>query len=46
MIGWELGGRSDLLPDIDDDEMDNVMGPVDTHSQESNDNERKFKVVA
>ena len=24
MIGWELGGRPDLLPDIDDDEMDTL----------------------
>ena len=29
MIGWELGPRPDLLPDNEDDEMDNLLRPVD-----------------
>ena len=29
MIGWDLGGRPDLLPVNEDDGMDNEMGPAD-----------------
>ena len=29
MIGWDLGGRPDLLPVNEDDGMDNEMGPED-----------------
>ena len=29
MFGWGPGDRPDLLPDNEDDEMDNEMAPVD-----------------